>query len=208
MGDVTVGQTEYRFRGDATRVAFTESTFRLSTDTNNPSAARSMVDVAEARHWPGVRVSGNADFKRLVWLEASLRGVRVLGHEPQLADQELLKREREARAVNRVEPVCPLPNTAPEPHAPGGTAKQSARGNGGRKAVLAALEAVLLEKGVRGRQREAVMAAAQETLARRQREGQTLKVKVVDPKAAPARAATAIPNREVQRTPERGSPTR
>jgi len=36
MGDVTIGQTEYRFKGDATRVAFTETTFRLSTDTNSP----------------------------------------------------------------------------------------------------------------------------------------------------------------------------
>jgi hypothetical protein len=49
MGDVTIGRTEYRFRGDATRVAFTESTFKLATDTNSPSVARSMVDVAQAR---------------------------------------------------------------------------------------------------------------------------------------------------------------
>jgi hypothetical protein len=51
FGDATLGQTEYRFKGDATRVAFTETTFRLSTDTNTPSVARSMVDVAEARNW-------------------------------------------------------------------------------------------------------------------------------------------------------------
>ena len=70
MGDVTIGRTEYRFRGDTSRVAFTESTFRLATDTNSPSVARSMVDVAEARNWKALRVSGNEDFKRMVWLEA------------------------------------------------------------------------------------------------------------------------------------------
>jgi hypothetical protein len=37
VGDVTIGHNEYRFRGDASRVAFTESTFRLATDNNNPS---------------------------------------------------------------------------------------------------------------------------------------------------------------------------
>jgi hypothetical protein len=94
MGDVTIGRTEYRFRGDTSRVAFTESTFRLATDTNSPSVARSMVDVAEARNWKALRVSGNEDFKRMVWLEASVRGVKTLGYEPNPGDLEVLKRER------------------------------------------------------------------------------------------------------------------
>jgi hypothetical protein len=105
MGDVTIGRTEYRFRGDTSRVAFTESTFRLATDTNSPSVARSMVDVAEARNWKALRVSGNEDFKRMVWLEASVRGVKTLGYEPNPGDLEVLKREREARLVNRIEPA-------------------------------------------------------------------------------------------------------
>jgi len=103
VGDVTIGRTEYRFRGDTSRVAFTESTFRLATDTNIPSVARSMVDVAEARNWKALRVSGNEDFKRMVWLEASVRGVKTLGYEPNPGDLEVLKREREARLVNRIE---------------------------------------------------------------------------------------------------------
>jgi Large polyvalent protein-associated domain 7 len=86
VGDVTIGRTEYRFRGDTSRVAFTESTFRLATDTNSPSVARSMVDVAEARNWRALRVSGNEDFKRMVWLEASVRGVKTLGYEPNPGD--------------------------------------------------------------------------------------------------------------------------
>ncbi|MBE2241942.1 MAG: hypothetical protein IAE86_04245, partial [Burkholderiaceae bacterium] len=103
VGDVTIGRTEYRYRGDTSRVAFTESTFRLATDTNSPSVARSMVDVAEARNWKALRVSGNEDFKRMVWLEASVRGVRTLGYEPNPGDLEVLKRERAARQVNRLE---------------------------------------------------------------------------------------------------------
>src|SRR5207344_2266954 len=105
IGDKPIGQTEYRFRGDTSRVAFTESTFRLATDTNSPSVARSMVDVAQARNWRALRVSGNEDFKRMVWLEASVRGVKTIGYEPQPADLEVLKKEREARLVNRIEPA-------------------------------------------------------------------------------------------------------
>lgn len=203
VGDVSIGRTEYRFRGDTSRVAFTESTFRLATDTNSPSVARSMVDVAEARNWKALRVSGNEDFKRLVWLEASVRGVRTLGYEPNPGDLEVLKREREARLVNRIEPARDAGMGAATPPAD----KASARGGGGRKAVLAAIEAVLIARRVPDKQRQAVMAAANEKLAQRLRDGQALKVKVYD-KAAPSQRPVVMPVPEVQRSRERAAPVR
>lgn len=203
VGDVTIGRTEYRFRGDTSRVAFTESTFRLSTDTNSPSVARSMIDVAEARNWRGLRVSGNEDFRRMVWLEASVRGVKAIGYEPNPADLEVLKKEREARLVNRIEPARgDSPGAAAAP-----IEKASARGGGGRKAVLAAIEAVLVAKRVPEKQREAVMAAATEKLAQRLREGQSIKVKVYD-KAAPSQRPVTVPTPEAQRSRERATPVR
>jgi hypothetical protein len=201
IGDLSVGHTEYRFRGDTSRVAFTESTFRLATDNNNPSVARSMVDVAQARDWKALRVSGNEDFKRTVWLEATLRGVKTVGYEPQQGDAELLRKEREARQVNRIEPVAgPAGNAA--------ATKQSARG-GGRKAVLAALEAVLIAKQIPDKQREAVMTVAAEQLARRQAAGETHKVKVLDKAAPPQQQRPDVaPTRELQPTREQAAPTR
>ncbi|EHR71016.1 hypothetical protein BurJ1DRAFT_2176 [Burkholderiales bacterium JOSHI_001] len=201
VGDVTIGRTEYRFRGDTSRVAFTESTFRLATDTNSPSVARSMVDVAEARNWRALRVSGNEDFKRMVWLEASVRGVKTIGYEPNAGDLELLKREREARLVNRIEPARDASSGTVTAPAENG----SARGGGGRKAVLAAIEAVLVAKKVPEKQRAAVMAAATEKLAQRIRDGQAPKVKVYD-KAAPSQRPVAVPTPEMQRTRDRAAP--
>ena len=202
VGDVTIGRTEYRFRGDTSRVAFTESTFRLATDTNSPSVARSMVDVAEARNWKALRVSGNEDFKRMVWLEASVRGVKTVGYEPNPGDLEVLKREREARLVNRIEQARDAgTNTASVP-----AEKASARGGGGRKAVLAAIEAVLVARNVPEKQRVAVMAAATEKLAQRIRDGQAPKVKVYD-KAAPSQRPLVVPTPELQRSRERTMPT-
>ena len=200
MGDVTIGRTEYRFRGDTSRVAFTESTFRLATDTNSPSVARSMVDVAEARNWKALRVSGNEDFKRMVWLEASVRGVKTLGYEPNPGDLEVLRREREARLVNRIEPARDAGTAVAA-----STDKTSARGGGGRKAVLAAIEAVLVAKKVPEKQRAAVMAAATEKLAQRIRDGQMPKVKIYD-KAAPSQRPTVVPTPEMQRTRDRAAP--
>ena len=203
VGNVSVGQTEYRFRGDTSRVAFTESTFRLATDINSPSVARSMVDVAQARNWQTLRVSGNDDFRRMVWLEASARGVKTLGYEPVPADLEVLARAREARLVNRIEPL-----RSAEPATTAAAAeKSSTRGGGSRKAVLAAIEAVLVARQVPEKKREAVMAAAAEHLAQRQREGQSLKVKVYDT-AAPSHRPVVVPKPEVQRTRERAAPVR
>jgi hypothetical protein len=202
VGDVTIGRTEYRFRGDTSRVAFTESTFRLATDTNSPSVARSMVDVAEARNWRALRVSGNEDFKRMVWLEASVRGVKTRGYEPNPGDLEVLKKEREARLVNRIEPA-----RADSPAAATSAEKSTARGGGGRKAVLAAIEAVLVAKRVPEKQREAVMAAATEKLAQRMRDGQAPKVKVYN-KSAPSQRTAVVPKPDVQRTRERSAPVR
>jgi hypothetical protein len=203
VGDLSIGLTEYRFRGDASRVAFTESTFRLATDTNSPSVARSMVDVAEARNWKALRVSGNEDFKRLVWLEAAARGVKALGYEPNAADLDRLKVERELRQSNRIEPARDA-NTSRD------TAladKPTGRSSGGRKAVLAAIEAVLIAKRVPEKQRLAVMAAATEKLAQRMRDGQTPKVKVYD-KNAPSQRPAVVAPQEQQRSRERAVPIR
>jgi hypothetical protein len=205
VGDVTIGRTEYRFRGDSSRVAFTESTFKLATDTNSPSVARSMVDVAEARDWRALRVSGNEDFRRMVWLEASVRGVKALGYEPNPADLEVLKKERESRLANRIEPARDAAGDKATGTAP--SEKGSARGSGGRKAVLVAIEAVLVAKRVPEKQREAVMAAAAEKLAQRIRDGQAPKVKVYD-KTVPSQRPIVVPVPEVQRTRERAAPVR
>ena len=202
IGAVSIGQTEYRHRGDTSRLAFTETTYKLSTDSNNPSVARSMVDVAEARNWQALRVSGNEDFRRMVWLEASLRGVRTTGYEPVPGDQELLRKEREARQINRIEPA-PQPGSGPSE----ANAKASGRGGGGRKAVLAALEAVLVAKRVPEKQRQIVMAVAAENLAQRLRNGETHRIKVYD-KAEPTHRTSPVPTREPQRAPERGARTR
>jgi hypothetical protein len=200
IGAVFIGQTEYRHRGDPARIAFTESTFRLATDSNNPSVARSMVDVAEARGWAALRVSGHEDFRRMVWLEASLRNVRTVGYEALPLDRELLEKAREARRANRIEP-----RSIPAAAAP--AEKKSARGSGSRKTVLAALEAVLIEQRVPTKRREAIMAVAVDKLAERLRNGETHRIKVYDA-SAPSQRKAPVLTRDVQRSRDRPAPAR
>ncbi len=202
IGAVKIGHTEYRFRGDSSRVAFTESTFKLATDTNSPSVARSMVDVAQARNWKGLRVSGSEDFRRLVWLEASVRGVKAIGYEPNPADLDVLRREQQARQTNRIEPTRQAESQPPA----SSTDKPSARGSGGRKAVVAAIEAILVAKGVPEAKRAAVLEAANEKLAQRLRAGITPKVKIYDKAAEPQRTPT-MPLPEQARARDRAAPS-
>jgi hypothetical protein len=202
IGDMKIGSTEYRFRGDSSRVAFTESTFRLATDTNSPSVARSMVDLAQARDWKGLRVSGAEDFRRMVWLEATVRGVKALGYEPNLTDLEVLKREREARQTNRIEPT----REASTGNATTTSEKSSVRG-GGRKSMIAAIDAVLVAKKVPEVKRQAILAAAAEQLAQRSRNGIEPKIKVYD-RTAQRQLPIAPPPSELNRAQERSAPTR
>lgn len=200
LGDRPIGQTEYRFRGDTSRVAFTESALKLSTDTNSPSVARSMVDVAQTRNWQAIRVSGHEDFRRLVWLEASVRNVKTIGYEPVPGDQELLRKERESRQVNRIEPGASTQDASP-------TVKGSARGSGGRKAVIAALEAVLVAQRVPELRRTAILSAAEQQLSRRIANGEVHRIKVLDP-SAPSRAKPAPTRPDPERGRERPAPAR
>jgi hypothetical protein len=199
--DLMAGQTEYRLRGDTTRVAFTASTFRLATGVNSPSVARSMVDVVQARNWKGLRLAGSEDFRRTVWLEASVRGVKALGFEPDPADLALFKREREARQAKRIQTtVVPDSSAHPASHD-----KNSTRG-GARKAVLAAIDAVLVAKRVPEAKRGAVLEAAIEQLAQRSRAGQPVRVKIYD-RTAPAQGPSVAPMPEISRTRDRAAPS-
>ena len=107
--------------------------------------------------------------------------------------------------MNRIEPSRDAAGDKAAGTAP--AEKGSARGGGGRKAVLAAIEAILVAKRVPEKQREAVMAAATEKLAQRMRDGQVPKVKVYD-KAAPSQRPVVMPVPEAQRTRERATPVR
>ncbi len=67
----------------------------LSTTLEDKATIRAMVEVATAKHWKEITVSGTDDFRRDAWLEASLSGIQVRGYEPREADKRLLAELRE-----------------------------------------------------------------------------------------------------------------
>ena len=200
MGEIT-GQTAYRFRSDPSRVAFTALDFRVYTDINSPSAVRSMVDLAESKQWGLLRVKGHLDFKRMVWLETALRGLPMLGYEPTRSDVEMLRSERQERVIDGGSAQHRSQSHVPD------RAKASIRGVGARKAVLAAIEAVLVARNVPEPQRKAVIDAATRKLPLRSRAGLEPRIKVYD-RTAPSQQTVVVRQPEAQPAREQAAPTR
>lgn len=103
------GTTEFTFRnGDEQgRVAFVDAGKTLSTEREDKATIRAMIEVATAKSWKEVTVSGTDDFRRNAWIEASLSGLQVRGYEPREADKQMLAelqhRTKPANVITAVE---------------------------------------------------------------------------------------------------------
>lgn len=103
---------EYRAAGNAfmfkdrpEKVAFRDRGSKLTTGVNDERVAFAMATMAEAKGWKTINISGHPDFKREVWMEASLRGIKVKGFEPQEQDLTDLKARQERAERNSIEAV-------------------------------------------------------------------------------------------------------
>lgn len=85
----------YYFRDRKNDEAFVDKGPGLSTRTNDPIVAASMLDVAQAKGWQSIRVTGSPDFMKEIWFQAQLRGMDILGYSPEPLD---LARLEDAKA--------------------------------------------------------------------------------------------------------------
>lgn len=92
----------YYFRDRPDALAFKDNGSKLVTASNSKDIALSMAALAEAKGWKGISVSGHADFRREVWLEARLRGIAVVGYEPKPQDKAELAARLERTLNNTV----------------------------------------------------------------------------------------------------------
>lgn len=130
-GMLDQGAVDFTFRsGDEQgRVAFTDVGKSLSTQRADKATIRAMVEVATAKNWKEVTVSGADDFRRNAWLEANLAGLKVKGYEPRDADLQILSelrdRHKPTNAITSAEPERRAEQVAQPMRSPGGTASKS-----------------------------------------------------------------------------------
>lgn len=96
---------QYFFRDRNNALAFEDKGVRIATGNEDPVVAASMVELAIAKGWKELKVTGSEAFRRSVWMEAARRGMSVRGYEPKPQD-ELQLRE----TLSRSAPAPSLPS--------------------------------------------------------------------------------------------------
>lgn len=85
------------------QLAFEDLGQYLVTEHNRPDVVESMVDMARAKSWQRICVSGHEAFRSEVWLQGTRLGIHVSGYEPKAADLARLADAQQARLNNRIE---------------------------------------------------------------------------------------------------------
>ena len=99
------GKTEFAFRSGNRQgeLAFSDSGKQLVTASESRETIVAMLEVAKAKNWREITVSGTDEFRRQAWLEARLAGMEVRGFEPKDADRQLLQELQSTRGgENRI----------------------------------------------------------------------------------------------------------
>ncbi len=92
---------QYFFRDRNNALAFEDKGAHIATQAEDPVVAASMVELAIAKGWKKLKVTGSESFRRSVWLEAAKRGMSIRGYEPKLQD-ELQLQEMKAQSPRTV----------------------------------------------------------------------------------------------------------
>lgn len=86
---VQVGRRYYFLDGAD---AFKDSGKRLTTQSENTEVVHSLIEIAQARGWNELTVSGTERFRQEAWRQASLAGLSVRGYRPSAVEQAQLVR--------------------------------------------------------------------------------------------------------------------
>src|SRR5690606_14227073 len=76
----------------------------LATTKQDIQTVHDMVEVAKAKEWDKLKLSGTPEFKRLMFIEAESQGIKTRGYQPTPADLAMVNRRLEERSLNQVQP--------------------------------------------------------------------------------------------------------
>ncbi|MBW9105103.1 LPD7 domain-containing protein [Paraburkholderia phenoliruptrix] len=106
---------QYFLKDAPYQLAFEDLGPYLATEHNRPDVVESMVDMAAAKSWRRIRVSGHEAFRSEVWLQATVLGIEVSGYEPKPADLARLADARQTWLNNRIEADASVGTTGAPP---------------------------------------------------------------------------------------------
>ncbi len=95
----TVKSGRFVDKGTA-KVHFEDHGKKLSTSLEDRTVIKHMVDVAVAKNWGHLELTGTQSFRQMAWLEAEGRGIRTKGYEPTQQDLQQLAQAKNERGVS------------------------------------------------------------------------------------------------------------
>ena len=98
-----VSDGKYMSAENGTTVMFTDKGNKLSTARSDTQTVNDMLEVVKEKGWDNIKLTGNKEFKRAMFLAAESRGIRTTGYRPTKEDLAYLDHLREGRALNGVE---------------------------------------------------------------------------------------------------------
>lgn len=102
-------------------VLFEDKGKSIHTAKDDKQTIQDMLDVAKAKGWDSIKISGSQEFKQQMWLEAESRGITTKGYKPSPEDLAILERRREERATNSIAEVEKLKQQSAVPEHPNGS---------------------------------------------------------------------------------------
>lgn len=137
-----VDGTTYRFP-DGT-VAFADRGRSLVTPSENTEVVKSMVEIAQARGWTRLAVSGSEQFRQRAWAAGEERGLVIAGYQPSKEERERRRRRMAARADPSTAAIVPEPQ--PQSAVPTADARPGERSTAAEEPEL--VSGTLVEHGV------------------------------------------------------------
>lgn len=115
---------QYLAAENGTTVVFTDSGKKISTAKTDAQTVKDMLEVAKAKGWDSIKLSGSHEFKSMMYVAAESQGIRTRGYAPTPADLALVEKLRAEQSLNSIEAAVPEPahRTAPQPAGPTATA--------------------------------------------------------------------------------------
>ena len=108
---------QYLAAENGTTVVFTDSGKKISTAKTDAQTVKDMLEVAKAKGWDSIKLSGSREFKSMMYVAAESQGIRTRGYAPTPADLALVEKLRAEQSLNSIEAAMPKPahSTAPQP---------------------------------------------------------------------------------------------
>lgn len=77
------------------KLAFTDMNNKLRAHEEHHEIVNALVDIAKSRGWESITVRGSEEFRKQVWMRASVQGMEVAGYKPTEVDKAKLAAELE-----------------------------------------------------------------------------------------------------------------